>query len=224
VNKNQHVANCVKELNSFYTKDHLALKDLLLVKIRQLEVAESVGLPVWSEGGLDWLFSEIEEIIGSKLEDIPLASLPRFCSHSGRPRKPESIDSTLKLCLLWPYHELREWEYAGQKSKHLAGVRTKDKRNPHYQRALRRAASCASTSAKRAWERAYGGSPPEVEFLSKVASSAISGSFPSPDSPDFEILKSQVNKAVERLVEKLEAKREPKKEQKKGKGKAAGRK
>lgn len=201
---NKEVLNLIEALKSFYAKKHLTLKDLLAVKIRQVEAAESLGLLRWSEGGLDWLFSEIEEIIGSKLEDIPLASLPRFRSYNGRPRKPESIDSLLKLWLLWPYDELRKQEHARRRSEHLASVQIKDKRNPYYQRALSTAAISASNSAKRAYQRAYGNIPSEVEVLYKVASSAISGSLPSPDSPDFEILKSQVNEAGERLAEKLE--------------------
>jgi len=133
-----------ERLQLLFDKDALTLKDLVLLRISLL-LGEDAALNL--ELNWDNTFDEVQSITGTKLEDPPPSLL--LGKHRGRP--PKEIPSLVFKFLLGASEErIKVIERGKRQSEYLAPIRIKDRRNPHYMHAKRKAATYVSTTVGRA--------------------------------------------------------------------------
>jgi hypothetical protein len=97
----------------------------------------------------DSIFEEVEELTGIRLENVPLTRL----WEEGRGRPPtRKADLLAKFCSLAPYSYIKRRELEKAKSEYLRDVRIKDKLNPYFQQAIRKASTVSCMRVKRAFD------------------------------------------------------------------------
>lgn len=135
----------IDELQEFYEKDDVTLKDWVILKMCfTLKLDAGAVQERW-----DLIFEEVENIAGTKLEDVPLARL--WKEDKGWP-PTQKADLVAKFSALAPYPYIKKREFEKARSEYLQGVRIKDKRNPHYKHAIRKASTVACMRVKRAFD------------------------------------------------------------------------
>ena len=135
----------IDELQEFYDKDDITMKDWVILKMcLALKVDVGAVKQSW-----DLIFEEVEEVAGTKLENVPLARLWK----EERGRSPtQKADLVAKFCALAPYPYIKKRELDKAKSEYLRDVRIKDKRNPYYKHAIRKASTAAYMRVKRSYD------------------------------------------------------------------------
>lgn len=152
MNKNED-QDVVRRLRSIWAKDNLTMKDLLLMKAC---VAAGEDAATDIEENFVFVFEDIETLLGRKLDDVSLSEyIDMQRVGGGRPISQRTADILYKLLLFIPSHILREQELQKTREEYLSKVKIKDKGNPHYRRALKRANTVACMRLKRAYEEAY---------------------------------------------------------------------
>lgn len=129
----------------FYDKNGLTLKDWVILKMCfALKVDARAVKRSW-----DSLFEEVEKLAGTRLENVPLARLWK----EDKGRSPiQKADLVAKFCSLAPYPYIKKRELEEAKSEYLRDVRIRDKRNPYYKQAIRKASTVACMRVKRAFD------------------------------------------------------------------------
>jgi hypothetical protein len=140
------VSISVDELQEeFYDKNSLTLKDWVILKMCfALKVDARAVKHSW-----DSIFEEVEKLAGTRLENVPLARLWK----EDKGRSPtQKADLVAKFCALSPYLYVKKRELEKAKSEYLRDVRIKDKQNPYYKQAIRKASTVACMRVKRAFD------------------------------------------------------------------------
>lgn len=135
----------VTDLRKFYDKGDLTLKDLITFKMCILFDLDAETV----ERGWQLIFSEAEEFVGKRLEDIPLACL--WKEDRGRP-PTQKANALAKFFVLAPYPYIKRQELEKARHDYSGGMRIKDRRNPYYKSAMRRATSVACMRARRGYD------------------------------------------------------------------------
>lgn len=133
-----------ERLQLLFEKNALTLKDLVLLRVSLL-LGEDAALNL--ELNWDNIFDGICYTTGTKLEDPPLSLLRG--KHRGRPPK-KRINLVLKFLLGASEERIKVIERGKSQSEYLSPIRIKDRLNPHYRHAKKKAATYVSTTVGRA--------------------------------------------------------------------------
>ena len=135
----------MERLKLISTKDKVTVKDFVLLK-SELFLGPDATLEL--ELNWDYIFEESIDSTGAKWYEKSLESCFRSKNKLGRPM--QITDLIFKLFLGIPEDVIKQVERPRKKAEYLAKVDIKDKRNPYYKRAKRKASTYVSTSVKRA--------------------------------------------------------------------------
>lgn len=134
----------VERLLLINMKDRVTLKDVVLLK-SELLLGSDATLQL--ELNWDYVFEDTTDVTGTKWYQMPLES----CYATKKIGRPLTIlGLVLKLALGIPEDVIKQMERPRKKAEYLAQVRVKDKRNPHYRRAMAKASTYVSTTVRRA--------------------------------------------------------------------------
>ncbi len=158
------IEGIIDRLRYIYAKDGYTVKDMVLLKTC-VSAGEDAALAL--ELSWDWVFEEIEEIIGAKLDEVSMISV--FRQGSRRGPKEKMVDLMMKFLLGAPLELVKTEERKKRICEYVAKVEIKDGRNPYYQRALRNARTIASTYVKRAYEAVFQGDPAYERIYRSIA-------------------------------------------------------
>lgn len=151
MNKNED-QDVVRRLKRIWSKDNLTMKDLLLMKVC-VTAGEDAASGI--EEKFPFVFEDIETLFGRKLEDISLGEyINKQREGGGHPVSQRTADILYKLLLFIPPHILQKQELEKAQQEYLSKVEIKDKKNPHYRRALKRANTTACMRLQRAYKEA----------------------------------------------------------------------
>lgn len=177
MNKNEGI---IDRLRYIYAKDGYTVKDMVLLKTC-ISAGEDVALAL--ELNWNWVFQEIEEVIGAELEDVSLISVLRQGDRRGP--KEKMVDLMVKFALCAPLELVKTEERKKRICEYVAKVEVKDRRNPHYKRALRNARTIASTYVKRAYEAVFRGDP-AFERIYQIVADVVDRGLAKPDTQSRE--------------------------------------
>lgn len=158
------IEGIIDRLRYIYAKDGYTVKDIVLLKTC-ISAGEDAALAL--ELSWDFVFEEIEEVIGAKLDEVSLISVLRQGGRRG-PRE-KMVDLMVKFALYAPLELVKTEERKKRICEYVAKVEIKDRRNPHYKRALRNARTIASTYVKRAYEAVFPRDPAFERIYRSIA-------------------------------------------------------
>lgn len=135
----------VTDLRKFYDKGDLTLKDWITFKMCILFDLDAETV----ERGWQLIFSEAEEFVGKRLEDIPLACL--WKEDRGRP-PTQKANAVARFLAFAPYSYIRRQELENARNHYTRDLRIKDKRSTYYKGAIRRATCVACMRVRRGYD------------------------------------------------------------------------
>lgn len=174
------IEGIIDRLRYIYAKDGYTVKDMVLLKTC-VSAGEDAALAL--ELSWDWVFAEIQEVIGAKLDEVSLISV--FRQGSRRGPKEKMVDLMLKFAFCAPLELVKTEERKKRICEYVAKVEIKDGRNPYYQRALRNARTIASTYVKRAYEAVFRGDP-AFERIYQIVADVVDRELAKPDTQSWE--------------------------------------